>query len=100
MRFVETAYTITEGEGDVEVCVNLTRPTTDILDNFVGVDVYRDDTSLYVPSDVMLASELRKYMCRSLKKQDFFLPQVGIYNTLSVYLAMVILCDVILQHYV
>ena len=72
MRFVETAYTITEGEGDVEVCVNLIRPSTDIFENFVGVEVYRNDTSLYVPSGVMLASELRKYMCMSLKRQDFF----------------------------
>ena len=78
MRFVETAYTITEGEGDVEVCVNLTRPSTDIFDNFVAVEVYRNDTSLYVPSGVMLASELQKYMCRSLKRQKYFLPQVGI----------------------
>ena len=72
MRFVETAYNITEGEGDVEVCVNLTRPSTDIFDNFVGVEVYRNDTSFYIPSAVVLASELRKYMCMSLKRQEFF----------------------------
>ena len=58
MRFVKTVYTITEGDGDVEVCVNLTRPSTDIFDSFVGVEVYRNDTSLYIPSGVMLASEL------------------------------------------
>ena len=78
MRFVETAYTITEGEGDVEVCVYLTRPSTNIFDNFVGVEVYRNDTSFYIPSGVVLASQLRKYMCMSLKRQEYFLPHIGI----------------------
>ena len=36
--FVETVYTVSESVGSVEVCVNLTRPQLDILDEFVVVD--------------------------------------------------------------
>ena len=67
MRFVKTVYTITESDGDVEVCVNLTRPSTDIFESFVGVEVYRNDTSLYIPSGVMLASELES-RCKGIFK--------------------------------
>jgi hypothetical protein len=37
--FVETAYTVNECVGVVSVCVNLTQPVTDILDEFVIVRV-------------------------------------------------------------
>ena len=41
VAFVQTTYTVLESEGPVEVCVNLTRPGFDILDEPVRVRVYR-----------------------------------------------------------
>ena len=57
--FVETQYTVMEGMGSVEVCVNLTQPglDTDILDEFVVVEVSNFPSSVYIPADVTLASE-------------------------------------------
>ena len=57
--FVETQYTVMEGMGSVEVCVNLTKPglDTDILDQFVVVEVSNFPSSVYIPADVTLASE-------------------------------------------
>ena len=75
MRFVKTVYIITESDGDVEVCVNLTRPSADIFESFVGVEVYRNDTSLYIPSGIMLASELES-RCKGIFKN-------GIIHSLS-----------------
>ena len=37
--FVETAYTVNENVGAVNVCVNLIQPVTDILEEFVIVRV-------------------------------------------------------------
>ena len=37
--FVETAYTVNENVGTVNVCVNLIQPVTDILEEFVIVRV-------------------------------------------------------------
>ena len=56
---METSYTVREDVGTVEVCVNLTKPglDTDILDQFVVVDVYNDSTSVYIPADTILASQ-------------------------------------------
>ena len=42
----------------VEVCVNLTMPDADILDNTVNVEVFVDDDSIYIPSNAPLASKL------------------------------------------
>ena len=55
VEFVQTSYTVVEGEGQVEVCVNLTQPQTDILDEEIYMDVYRDNSSLYIPSHAELA---------------------------------------------
>ena len=52
---MQTSYTVVEGEGQVEVCVNLTQPQTDILDEEIYIDVYRDDFSLHIPSHAALA---------------------------------------------
>ena len=41
----------------VEVCVNLTRPQTDILDEVVYLDIVRNDTSKYIPPGSVLASK-------------------------------------------
>ena len=58
VAFVKTMYTVVESEGQVEVCVNLTRPEIDILDETVQVDVFHDDSSVYIPPNPVLASEL------------------------------------------
>ena len=55
--FVETIYTVPESVGSVEVCVNLTKPQIDILDEFVVVEVYDFPSSVLIPANVTLASE-------------------------------------------
>ena len=51
-------YTVIESEGQVEVCVNLTQPETDILDESLRVDVFTNDNSVYIPPNSLLASKL------------------------------------------
>ena len=58
---METTYTVPEDVGTVEVCVNLTKPQIDILDEFVVVEVIDFPSSVYIPADVTLASELLLY---------------------------------------
>ena len=58
---METVYTVSEGVGSVEVCVNLTQPQVDILDEFVVVEVIDFPSSLYIPADATLASESLKH---------------------------------------
>ena len=60
---METIYTVPEDVGTVEVCVNLTKPglDIDILDEFVVVEVIDFPSSVYIPADVTLASELLLY---------------------------------------
>ena len=60
IAFVETMYTVVEGEGPVEVCVNLTDPTFDILDDTISVNILNDESSIYIPSVGILASEALK----------------------------------------
>ena len=55
--FVETTYTVDESVGAVEVCVNLTRPMIDILDERVNVFVIDYPSSVYIPPGAPLASE-------------------------------------------
>ena len=54
---METVYTVSESDGSVEVCVNLTRPQVDIFDEFVVVEVTDFPSSVYIPADGPLASE-------------------------------------------
>ena len=61
VAFVETIYTVSEDVGSVEVCVNLTQPHYDIYDEFVVVEVIDFPSSVYVPADATLASELLSY---------------------------------------
>ena len=61
VAFVETIYTVSEDVGTVEVCVNLTKPQVDILDEFVIVEVFDFPTSVYILADGSLASELNKH---------------------------------------
>ena len=58
VSFVETVYTVVEPDEIFEVCVILTQPDTDILDNSVNVEVFVDDDSIYIPSNVNKASKL------------------------------------------
>ena len=55
---MQTIYTVIEDEGPVEVCVNLTKPEGDIGDEMVFVRSYDNDSSVYIPADAKLASEL------------------------------------------
>ena len=63
VAFVETMYTVVESEGRVEVCVNLTRPEIDILNETVQVDVFHYDSSVYIPPNSVLASESPLFGC-------------------------------------
>ena len=51
-------YTVIESDGPVEVCVNLTRPL-DILDNTVRVNVFKNESSVYIPDGAVIASMLK-----------------------------------------
>ena len=55
--FVQTSYTVSESDGSVEVCVQLTRPQIDIFDEFVVVEVTDFPSSVYIPLNAALASE-------------------------------------------
>ena len=57
VAFVETTYTVDESVGAVNVCVNLTRPLFDILDERVNVFVIDYPNSVYIPPGAPLASE-------------------------------------------
>ena len=59
---METVYEVVESDETVEVCVTLTMPETDILDNSVNVEVFVDDDSIHIPSNATRASELKKLL--------------------------------------
>ena len=54
---MKTTYTVDESVGSVSVCVNLTRPEVDILDDTVNVDVIDYPSSVYIPPGATLASK-------------------------------------------
>ena len=54
---METTYTVDEGVGTVNVCVNLTQPMIDILDERINVFVIDNTSSVYIPPGAPLASE-------------------------------------------
>ena len=60
---MQTTYTVVESEGLVEVCVNLTHPPVDILEETVRVRVTNDEGSIYIPPGVTIASELQPTVC-------------------------------------
>ena len=62
---METVYTVSESVGSVEVCVNLTKPQIDILNEFVVVEVYDYPSSVYISVNAHLASKspLCNYCC-------------------------------------
>ena len=57
VAFVKTTYTVDESVGAVSVCVNLTRPEIDILDETVNVFIIDNPSSIYIPAGASLASE-------------------------------------------
>ena len=54
-----------ERDERVEVCVILTQPQYDIIDNSVNVEVFVDDDSMYIPRN---ASKLNNSNCLMLMK--------------------------------
>ena len=63
---MQTIYTVTEDEGPVRVCVNLTKPEGDIEDEMVFVESFNFSSSVYIPADATLASELLCLRCDDL----------------------------------
>ena len=63
VEFVETTYTVDESVGAVLVCVNLTQPAVDILEETVNVLVIDNSSSVYIPDGAPLASKLRRKYC-------------------------------------
>ena len=57
VAFMETIFTVDESVGAVNVCVILTQPMFDILDETVNVFVIDDFSSIYIPPGAQLASE-------------------------------------------
>ena len=55
-------YTVMESEGQVEVCVNLTCPPVDILEEHVCVNVFNNESSVYIPDDAEIASMLKLHV--------------------------------------
>ena len=49
-----------ERDERVEVCVILTQPSHDILENSVNVEIFVDDNSIYIPINSNIASKLNK----------------------------------------
>ena len=58
VSFEETVYEVVERNEIVEVCLNLTQPDYDILDNSINIEVFVDDYSISIPSNVYRASKL------------------------------------------
>ena len=69
---METVYTVSEGVGSVEVCVNLTQPQSDILNESVVVKVINFSSSVFIPTNVRLASESLLFIHHYYCKTDFF----------------------------
>ena len=44
------------------MCVNLTRPPMDILDETVRVNVFNNESSVYIPDRAEIASMLKLYV--------------------------------------
>ena len=53
---MQTTYAVIENVGSVEVCVNLTKPEEDILEEMVFVESLDFPSSIYIPADATLAS--------------------------------------------
>ena len=63
--FVETMYTVIEGDGQVEVCVNLISPEGNIGNEIVLLEVINNTDPSSIPADVAAASKLVYYILLS-----------------------------------
>ena len=57
VEFVRTTYTVLETAGSFEVCVNLSRPVKDVLDETVVVSIIDNRNSSAIPPDALFASK-------------------------------------------
>ena len=57
VAFERTTYMVDESVGSVNVCVNLTQPEIDILDETVNVFVIDDPSSVKIPAGATFASK-------------------------------------------
>ena len=64
---METSYTVFENVGTVKVCVNLTEPQINILNEEVYVMVFNVENSVYIPAGGVLASK-SSYLIEKLTK--------------------------------
>ena len=74
VAFMEKTYTVDESVGGVNVCVHLTLPMRDILDETVNVFVIDDPSSIYIPTGAPLASV---YYYHSVGKLKYSLEWIG-----------------------
>ena len=82
MAFVETEFTVDESVGAVNMCVNLTQPELDIVDETVNVFVIDDSSSVYIPAGAPLASKPSE--CIAVWQQYYYHSQPLILLTFSV----------------
>ena len=76
-----------ESEGQVEVCVNLTYPPLDSFDDTVRVNVFNNESSVYIPDGAEIACmliymylmKLPKLHCNTLSVPDVFDRRAGNY---------------------
>ena len=81
---MEAAYTVDESMPAVIVCVNLTQPSRDILDETVNVYVIDNSSSVYIPSGAPLASKtLPKFIDNNATRVPY-IPQPQMNLTFSV----------------
>ena len=69
---MKTIYTVVEGEGSVEVCINLTRPKEDIGDEKVFVEAYDYRRSVYIPAGAVLAGKSSFQLVHSMTLVHIF----------------------------
>ena len=58
--FTKTIYTAFEGDGQVEVCVNVTSPEGDVCDEMVLIEVSNNEDPGSIPANVTAASKQAK----------------------------------------
>ena len=81
---METAYTVDESMPAVNVCVNLTQPSKDILDETVNVYVIDNSRSVYIPSGAPLASKTLPKFIHNNAIRVPYIPQHQMNLTFSV----------------
>ena len=82
---METVYTVVENKGQVEVCVHLIHPPVDILDEIVCAETYNYKSSIYIPPNAVLASELPYGLVTSLFQNISLYPAPDSPNFLGIY---------------